>query len=92
MGNATLSPLAMLVAYGTLEELQTYFSNAKQLEVSLSNELLPKEELDEVCDFLGIEGHPAFGEGEITLHGPGGGISTRERMEIQDYLRRSLDF
>lgn len=87
-----LSPLATLVAEGTMEELQDYFANAVQLEVALENVLLPEEELQEVVDFLGIDTNPAFGEGAIVVHGSGGGMSTLERQRIQDYIRRSLEF
>ncbi len=91
MKPASLSPLATLVAEGTTEELEAYFRNARQLEVPLENTLLPEEKLQEVIDFLGIEEHPFFGEGTITLHGEGTGMSTLERAAIQDYLRRSLE-
>lgn len=91
MKPARLSPLALLVAEGTAEELEAYFRNATQVEVSLENTLLPEEELQEVIDFLGIEEHPFFGEETITLHGDGSGMSTLERAAIQDYLRRSLE-
>lgn len=91
MRTTKLSPLAMLVAEGTMEELETYFANATQIEVALENELLPEEQLTEIMDFLGIEKNPAFREGEITLHGNGDGMSTLERQRIQDHLRRSLE-
>lgn len=90
MKPTSLSPLALLIAEGTTEELETYFRNATQTEVALENELLPEERLQEVIDFLGIETGPAS-EGAITLHGDGSGISTLERQRIQDYLRRTLE-
>lgn len=87
--NGPMTPLARLVRDGTLEDREAYFDNT--FEVYLENVLLPAEVLQEVCDFLDID-NPVFStKGEITLHGPGGGISTLERMELASYLRRTLN-
>lgn len=90
----TLSPLAMLFDEGaSYEDLEVYFDRAVQTELTFENALLTNEELQEAMDSLGIDGHPFFSDkgDTITLHGSGSGISTRERMELADYLRRTVN-
>ena len=87
MKSDNLSPLATLIAENaSVEELLAYFDST--IEVYMENVLLPAEELQEVCDFLGV--NPVFDE-DIVLHGPGGPISYLERHRIEAHMRRTMN-
>ncbi len=83
-----LTPLAMLVGWGTMEQLEEYLRRATTVELHYENELIPEPELRGIMDLLGV--NPVFPEGTIVLHGDGSGFSELERRRIEDYMRQSL--